>query len=278
MDIANIVNGVNFKSVSNVVLDTDNINQPRYYGTKNVIFCKTDLIPQLFRELQNHNSKNILITHESDFEINANAFSRKPPCIVKWYAQNVNYQDPNLIPVPIGLENQEGPGKGQMIDLEFLKNLVPDYKPTNKIMDKIYCNIIKTHDNRPFVKQLLIDSGLGYIEKPGNMVDGRIPSREHHMQLSRFLFIASPRGNGRDCHRTWEALIMGSIPIVDKHFMFDTYPDLPIIQVADWHDLLDGQILEHYKNLYLRGKLFYNMEQLTMDYWKKRIKQDFDQL
>ena len=279
MDITNIVNGVNFKRISNVVLDVDNIHQPRNYRSKNIIFCKTDLIPLLFNELRVHDSKNILITHESDYEINGSIFFGKPPCIVKWYAQNVNYPDPNLIPLPIGLENHEGPSKGTMIDLEFIKNLVPDYQPTNKIFDKIYCNIRITHKDRPAVKQFLIDSGLGYIEPPtGPLESGMIISRDHHKMLSKFLFIASPRGNGIDCHRTWESLIMGSLPIVDRHFMFDTYPHLPIIQVSNWAELLDGKILEHYKNLYLKGKLFYDMEVLTMDYWIKQIEQEFNQL
>jgi hypothetical protein len=29
-----------------------------------------------------------------------------------------------------------------------------------------------------------------------------------------YAFVASPYGGGPDCHRTWEALILGCIPIV----------------------------------------------------------------
>ena len=36
----------------------------------------------------------------------------------------------------------------------------------------------------------------------------------HWLQHAHFAFVASPSGNGLDCHRTWEALLLRSIPIV----------------------------------------------------------------
>ena len=45
----------------------------------------------------------------------------KPKNIKNWFAQNVNYKHPNLIPLPIGLENHEGPSKGGSIDLNTLQ-------------------------------------------------------------------------------------------------------------------------------------------------------------
>ena len=33
---------------------------------------------------------------------------------------------------------------------------------------------------------------------------------------SKYAFVLSPRGRGLDCHRTWEALCLGCIPIVKK--------------------------------------------------------------
>jgi hypothetical protein len=38
--------------------------------------------------------------------------------------------------------------------------------------------------------------------------------REYHRRLRRTQFIVSPPGNGPDCHRTWEAMYCGAVPIV----------------------------------------------------------------
>ena len=285
MDIENLINGVNFKKISNVILDTDSIDISRFSQTKNIIFCKTDLVEKLFNLLARHKSKNILITHQSDLSVNyestietqgiqgAVGFKKKPDNILLWYAQNVNYKNENLIPLPLGIENHCGPSKGTLIDLNFLKEYQQDYKIKEKIIDKIYCNFkVKNHPDRVYAEKFFLDSGLGYFDNQG------IPSKEFHNNLSKYLFVASPRGNGIDCHRTWESLMMGSIPIVKKHFMFDSYKNLPIIQVENWSDLLDTNILEEFILKYKNGELFKNMEELTMDYWFTKIKNSFESL
>ena len=242
MNIDNIVNGVNFKRISNIIIDLDTIYEKRFYNEKNIIFCKTDLIDILFNEIKNTNTKNILITHQSDFEINRERFINKPSNILRWYAQNVNFKDENLIPLPIGIENHFGPSKGTLIDLDFIFNLIPNYDIKDKIYNKLYCNFnVGTHVNRINVYNFLIENSLVDIGNFG------ISSKEFHETLMKYLFIASPRGNGIDCHRTWESMIMGSIPIVEKHFMYDTYKNLPILQINSWEDLINSNILEIYK-------------------------------
>lgn len=268
MDIENIVNGVNFKKICNVIVDLDRVDFSNLSESKNIIFCKTDLVKVLFEHLKDHNSKNILITHQSDFEVNFDLFRDKPKSVVKWFAQNVNFKDNNLIPIPIGIENHWGPSKGTLIDLNFIENLTQDYTFKEKITNKIYSNFNENnHPSRPTVKKFLSENNLAFFDKFG------IPSKEFHENLSKFLFVASPRGNGIDCHRTWESLIMGSIPIVERHFMFDTYINLPIIQIDSWSDLLDESFLTPYLEKYKKKELFHNMEELTMKYWLDKILQ-----
>jgi len=282
MDIENIINGVNFKKISNVILDTNSIDISRFSQTKNIIFCKIDLVEKLFHLLAGHKSKNILITHQGDRPINyestmetqgiqgAVGFEKKPDNILLWYAQNVNYKNENLIPLPIGLENHCGPSKGKYIDLKFLKEYNQDYGIKEKILDKVYCNFCpKSHPDREDAKNFFLDTDLGYFDDYG------ISYKDFNNNLSKYLFVASPRGNGIDCHRTWEALMMGSIPIVKKHFMFDSYKNLPIIQVENWSDLLNTNILNEFIAKYKNGELFKNMEELTMDYWFNKIENSF---
>ena len=50
-------------------------------------------------------------------------------------------------------------------------------------------------------------------------------------------FEASPHGNGLDCHRTWEALILRTIPIVKESSLDSMYEGLPVAIVRDWAEV-----------------------------------------
>lgn len=41
--------------------------------------------------------------------------------------------------------------------------------------------------------------------------------------MTQMQFCASPHGNGLDCHRTWEALCLGCVPIVKSSPLDDLY-------------------------------------------------------
>lgn len=272
MNIKNIINGVNCKDIANINIDSDNYSAKRIYSNKNIIFCKTDYLPILFSELNNHLSKNILITQLSDFSINETIFNSRPSCIIKWFASNPTFQHPDLIPLPLGIENHEGTCKGASIDVDFLQKYEPAYNSIVKNTVQIYCNFREdTHFTRPHVKKFLLENKLGIWES-------RKIAADYYKRLSDFLFVASPRGNGIDCHRTWETLLMGSIPIVQRHFMYDTFTTLPIIQINNWEDLSDDKILDYWRNKYNLENLFINMKELTMEFWFERIKKEFNEL
>jgi hypothetical protein len=50
-------------------------------------------------------------------------------------------------------------------------------------------------------------------------------------------FVLSPPGNGPDCHRTWEAIYSGAIPIVKRDFWPFKTLSLPVLVVNDWNEV-----------------------------------------
>lgn len=58
-------------------------------------------------------------------------------------------------------------------------------------------------------------------------------------QMARHRFVLSPLGMGMDCHRTWEALALGSIPIVRRSPLVSSlFRDVSsIVVVDDWTDV-----------------------------------------
>ena len=82
-------------------------------------------------------------------------------------------------------------------------------------------------------------------------------------------FVLSPHGNGLDCHRTWEALCLGCIPIVKTSPLDSMYNELPVLIVNDWNDItieLLQKTVDEYK-----GREF-RYEKLTLKYWMDMIK------
>jgi hypothetical protein len=94
--------------------------------------------------------------------------------------------------------------------------------------------------------------------------------QESHQKQTQYAFVISPYGGGPDCHRTWEALALGCIPIIKSSALDPLFEGLPVLLVKQWSDvtqeLLDRTI-EEYKT-----KTF-QYEKLTLAYWMDRIHQ-----
>ena len=87
-----------------------------------------------------------------------------------------------------------------------------------------------------------------------------------------YKFILSPEGTGFDCHRTWEALMIGCIPIVKKSSINELYKDLPIVIVNDWEELnvefLEKKYIEICEN---KKQNKYNYDKLYLHFWCTQI-------
>jgi hypothetical protein len=85
----------------------------------------------------------------------------------------------------------------------------------------------------------------------------------------KYSFVLSPMGHGMDCHRTWEALMLGCIVIVKKSVLDSLYKDLPVLIVNDWSEItqeLLNETIEKFKNTE------FNLEKITLKYWVDKIK------
>ena len=56
-------------------------------------------------------------------------------------------------------------------------------------------------------------------------------------EKTRYAFVVSPHGNGLDCHRTWESLVLGNIVIVKRSSLDPLYEGLPVVIVDDWRQI-----------------------------------------
>jgi hypothetical protein len=89
-------------------------------------------------------------------------------------------------------------------------------------------------------------------------------------KMSEYQFIISPYGNGYDCHRTWEAILLGCIPIVYGTVFNTLFNGLPVLQVNDWKDIT-ADLLHQTANKY-QHIIDIIPAKLILQYWIQKIK------
>ena len=124
-------------------------------------------------------------------------------------------------------------------------------------------------------------------------------------QHANFAFELSPQGNGVDAHRTWEALLLGTIPIVRRSFREDLLPSchaagvtasrtpqsnaidalyegLPVVVVDDWAEVANITSLRRWHREL--SPLFSGTagetlrSRLSVDYWLQLVKEKQESL
>jgi hypothetical protein len=132
--------------------------------------------------------------------ITNHTFTEIPENIVRWYSTNVNITHPKVVMLPFGVNDQ---GEGFKI--------VPNYrKPMVDKIDKIYVNFQDYTTERIYLKEYFKNKDFVTFRKD------KVHVSEFYEELSKHKFILCPFGNGLDCYRIYETLIVGSIPIIQE--------------------------------------------------------------
>ena len=222
-----------------------------------VVYTHIHLVPRFFSIIKNYKGKFILVTHNSDHSLTKEIFNNKPSNIIKWLSQNVEVDHPDIISLPIGLENSRWWRK-----IDKKNKMINKLKEEKNYTNLLYINHnIRTNPaerNAPYTlfnnkKWVTLQRGSN-----GQTFDGYLNN------LYRHKFILCPAGNGVDTHRLWETLYMKSIPIVKDHVNTNFYKDLPILIVKTWKEINEEFL--HQKFNEIKGNI-YNIEKLKQTYW-----------
>lgn len=77
-----------------------------------------------------------------------------------------------------------------------------------------------------------------------------LSSSNYLMALPNYKFVISPEGNGVDCHRHYEALMAGSIPIVEEsEHIRSVYGNCPILYTTDYSEITSDYLLKKYDEM-----------------------------
>jgi hypothetical protein len=99
-----------------------------------------------------------------------------------------------------------------------------------------------------------------------------VPRSELWREKTRYAFVISPHGNGLDCHRTWESLLLGNIVIVRTSSLDPLYEGLPVVIVQHWGEVTLPN-LERWRDEHAPAFGSPGVEErLTNRYWVERIR------
>lgn len=221
----------------------------------------------------------ILVSGDSDLPINPSTLGLElenllaNPLLLAWHGQNRDYDHPKLHSLPIGINlhnlwsNPLQWGGGfilptlQELQLQTISENAPSFSNREQ---KIFCNwhfSIDRADRKDCLER--IDKTTCFFQpEPRPMVE------TWEMQ-SQYQFVLSPHGAGLDCHRTWEALLLGCIPIVKAAKINDLFENLPVIVVNDWEEINQKFLADAAQDTMKKS---YDLEKLSMRYWKSKIK------
>jgi len=226
--------------------------------------------------------KFILVSGDSDTTVPFDVFTSNNDFLyfinsdklIHWFSQNCIVDHPKISRIPIGLDYHTlserdykwGPQRlpiKQEVDLNKIKDSSkPFWERDVKCYSNFHFNFYKFgQDRKDAISK--IPSNLIFYEA------NEVPRLNSWSTQSQYAFVVSPHGNGLDCHRTWEALVLGCIVIVKKSGLDSLYDVLPVLIVNDWSDInkeLLVNTIEKYKSI----KFQYN--RLSLEYWISKIK------
>lgn len=226
----------------------------------------------------------VLVSGDSDLCVPKEVLSKEETyallnskLLIKWFTQNSRIEENNkIIQMPIGLDyhtisnnpnckwKMESEGSSPKQQEEILFNIIKKSKIFYDRIPKIYVNFSVDSDRFNQRKNAMETISKELMEINIDFV----PRTTTWENMINYTFVLSPTGMGLDCHRTWEALALGCIPIICVKEFKTLFYDLPVLIVNDWKeitkDLLENTILD-FKN---RN---FNKKKVSLKYWNDEI-------
>jgi hypothetical protein len=241
-----------------------------------LLYVASDFIYEFSKRLPEISVSFVLVTGDSDYTIPFDLFPNQDTFhtfienkkILKWFVQNCVYVHEKIILMPIGLDYHtfhEPP-------LEQEKTLLECSVVKSQIL-KIYSNCHFAMNTRYGKERRdaiqCIPSDLLVLEP------SYLPRKQSWLNQKKYMFCLSPHGNGLDCHRTWEAIALGTIPIVKSSPLDSMYEHLPVLIVKEWKDVTET-LLQN--TVHQFESQIFQFEKIKLRYWLDRMRNPFRNL
>jgi hypothetical protein len=248
-----------------------------------LVWVRALALPQFLNEaLPRISARFALVTGDEDMAV-PSGFPRSAEIlsdarVLCWFAQNFDgtRATGKLWPIPIGLDfhtisNRRNWGHWpqspalQEAELEAVRRAaLPNARRLLQVHADFHFNKHKAQvfgDARPLVERALEHNRDVHFQKR------KLRRIDLWREKTRYAFVVSPHGNGLDCHRTWESLVLGNIVIVKRSSIDALYDKLPVVIVDDWREISRDNLHRWHAEHSASFALAEVEERLTNRYW-----------
>ncbi|MBS0640933.1 MAG: hypothetical protein JSS43_13730 [Proteobacteria bacterium] len=184
--------------------------------------------------------------------------------LICWFGQNCDLMmpHPKFVPLPIGVAAPHWPHGNQAALLHARSSMPPIAERPLQAQASFHHTL--SHPERMAVWRTLMGQA-GIVFTPYRLAPAQLWSDHAH-----HAFVVSPRGAGLDCHRTWEALALGTIPIVQRSSLDAVFDHFPVAVVQDWREVTP-QAMARWRAELAAGFTTDMDRRLTAAHWTARI-------
>ena len=191
------------------------------------LYLVGDLIDQFIEAREQIPNIKTLVIGESDVTQYEQNLSKLYSKVGKIFSNNLVGKSDRCFPVPLGIERQAYRSAGRVRNFQKKYDI--------KVNDRTIPFLIAWNDATNAKRSVYRSEFQSYSSCL--VINKRLNARIIHKLMRKTMFVPSPAGNGIDCHRTWEAIYLGAVPVVLKSEFYGS-ADWPILVVDNWSDLL----------------------------------------
>ena len=233
-----------FRALCDVVIENNQVTRRSQMAARSVIFFDLsemegtethfDEAPSLTllnTELQALSEPPVVIMSHGDLLPSPSLLTEIADRSARLFAINAVEETEKIRAIPLGLENLSRNINGRLNDY-FGSLDSPSVTARTRDVFTAF-----EPENNPSVRgplvELLRDSRFGWSRR-------RMSPEQYREAVSESMFVLSPPGRGLDCHRTWEAIYLGAVPVVlEGSLPPGLLHDLPIHAVSSYEHFLN---------------------------------------
>lgn len=243
---------------------------PHLVKDGDILFVPIDFLDHFFNDIHPHiDAKYKLISSKSDLTLTDKYEKFIDDKIIHWWSINNELTHEKVSSIPLGLDNKHWRFRNNpQGETSILTDIIHERVETSKSI--LMSFRISTNEKE---RQKCYDT---FKEVPSvEIINFKDQDRfaygclhNYYRKVKQHMFTLCPFGNGYDCHRIWQVLYLGAVPIIKRHKTMESFYNLPVWWIDDWNEVLETNIKEKFETI--KSKT-YNKEIMFFDYWKRVI-------
>jgi hypothetical protein len=162
----------------------------------------------------------------------------KPRNELLYNCSECTYLNDEWVPFPIGMGWTIINYSGRLEDIQFGTH------------DKLVLCAIRSSTDQRRRSNTMNRTTILEILRSNCIYNVEMDSTNYFRELPKYKFVISPEGNGIDCHRHYEALMAGCIPIIeDRENIREKYRGCPVLFTKDYSEITESYLIQKYNEM-----------------------------